>query len=84
MRVVACSSPGGVLIPQRDTIWAALVEANEIYSTHYEDPWRRSNDGFDLEAARQRAVNAVGRHHLTCRAAFERSSSLGHIGLSDR
>ena len=58
--------PGGVLIPQRDTIWAALVEANEIYSTHYEDPWRRSNDGFNLEAARQRAVDAVGRHHLTC------------------
>jgi protein arginine N-methyltransferase 1 len=57
---------GGVLIPQRDTIWAALVEANEIYSTDYEDPWRRSNDGFNLEAARQRGVNAVGRHHLKC------------------
>ena len=56
--------PGGVLIPQRDTIWAALVEANEIYSTDYEDPWRRSNDGFNLEAARQRGVNAVSRHHL--------------------
>jgi len=56
--------PGGVLIPQRDIIWAALVEANEIYSTDYEDPWRRSNDGFNLEAARQRGVNAVSRHHL--------------------
>jgi len=56
--------PGGVLIPQRDIIWAALVEANEIYSTDYEDPWRRSNDGFNLEAARQRCVNAVSRHHL--------------------
>jgi protein arginine N-methyltransferase 1 len=56
--------PGGVLIPHRDTIWAALIEANEIYSTHYEDPWRRSNDGFNLEAARQRRVNTVSRHHL--------------------
>jgi protein arginine N-methyltransferase 1 len=56
--------PGGVLIPQRDTIWAALVEANEIYSTHCEDPWRRSNDGFNLEAARQRRVNTVNRHNL--------------------
>src|SRR5882762_2567167 len=56
--------PGGVLIPQRDTIWAALVEANEIYSAHCEDPWRRSNDGFNLEAARQRRVNISGRHHL--------------------
>jgi len=56
--------PGGVLIPQRDTIWAALVEANEIYSAYYEDPWRRSNDGFNLEAARQRRVNTVSKHHL--------------------
>jgi len=56
--------PGGVLIPQRDTIWASLVEANEIYSAHCEDPWRRSNDGFNLEAARQRRVNISGRHHL--------------------
>jgi protein arginine N-methyltransferase 1 len=56
--------PGGVLIPQRDTIWAALVEANDVYSSHCEDPWRRSNDGFNLEAARQRRVNTVNRHNL--------------------
>src|SRR5882724_7779526 len=56
--------PGGVLVAKRDTIWAALVEANEIYSTHYEDPWRRSNDGFNLGPARQRRVNTVSRHHL--------------------
>jgi protein arginine N-methyltransferase 1 len=56
--------PGGVLIPQRDTVWAALVEANEIYRTHYDDPWRRSNDGFNLEAARQRRVNTISRHQL--------------------
>ena len=56
--------PGGVLIPQRDTIWAALVEANEIYSSHCEDPWRRSNDGFNLEAARHRRVNTFRKYHL--------------------
>jgi predicted RNA methylase len=56
--------PGGVLIPQRDTVWAALVEAKEIYKTDYEEPWRRSNDGFNLEAARHRRVNTVARHHL--------------------
>jgi predicted RNA methylase len=56
--------PGGVLIPQQDTIWAALVEANEIYSTDYDDPWRRSNDGFNMEAARRRRVNTITRHHL--------------------
>jgi protein arginine N-methyltransferase 1 len=56
--------PGGVLIAQRDTIWAALVEANETYSTLYEDPWRRSNDGFNMEAARQRSINTVGTQRL--------------------
>jgi protein arginine N-methyltransferase 1 len=56
--------PGGVLIPQRETIWAALVEANDIYSTHCEDPWRRSSDGFNLGPARQRRVNTVSKHYL--------------------
>jgi hypothetical protein len=56
--------PRGILIPQRDTIWAALVEANDIYSTHCEDPWRRSSDGFNLEPARQKSVNTISRHHL--------------------
>ncbi len=56
--------PGGVLISQRDTIWAALVQADKIYSTLYEDPWRRSNDGFNMEAARQRSVNTIGTQHL--------------------
>lgn len=55
---------GGALIPERDTIWAALVEANEIYNANYEGPWRRSNDGFNMEAARQRRVNAFDRHHV--------------------
>lgn len=56
--------PGGVLIPQRDTIWGALVEANEIYNTDYEDPWRRSNDGFNMEPAWRRCINTISRYHL--------------------
>ena len=56
--------PGGVLIPQRDTIWAALVEALDIYREHYDDAWRLANDGFDMEAARRRTINSFGRHHL--------------------
>jgi len=56
--------PGGVLIPQQDTIWAALVEADEIYSAHYEGPWRRSNDGFNMEPARQRRVNTADGYYF--------------------
>src|SRR4029079_15382588 len=52
--------PGGVLIPQRDIIWAALVEAPDIYHEHCEGAWRSGNDGFDMEAARRRNVNSFG------------------------
>ena len=55
---------GGVLIPQRDTIWAALVEAPDIYHRDYDNAWRSANDGFDMEAARRRTINSFGRHHL--------------------
>ncbi len=56
--------PGGVLIPQRDTIWGALVEAPDIYYEHYDNAWRSANDGFDLEAARHRTINNSGKHHI--------------------
>lgn len=56
--------PGGVLIPQQDTIWAALVEAPGIYHKNYDNAWRSDNDGFDMEAARHRTINGFGRHNL--------------------
>jgi protein arginine N-methyltransferase 1 len=56
--------PDGVLIPQRDTIWAALVEASEIYHKDCENAWRWANDGFDMESARQRAINSSVKHYL--------------------
>jgi len=51
---------GGVLIPQRDTIWAALVEAPDIYHERYDNAWRLDNE-FDMEAARRRTVNGFGK-----------------------
>jgi protein arginine N-methyltransferase 1 len=56
--------PGGALIPQQDTIWAALVEAPDIYHENYDNAWRSANDGFDLEAARRRTINNFSRHRL--------------------
>ena len=42
-------APGGVLIPQSDTLWAAVVQAPELYSRHFggidvreELHWRRN------------------------------------------
>ena len=56
--------PGGVLIPQQDTIWAALVEAPDIYQEHYDNAWRSANDGFDMEAARRRTINSSTRYRV--------------------
>ena len=56
--------PGGVLIPQQDTISAALVEAPDIYHEHCDNAWRSANDGFDMEAARRRNINNFGKYRF--------------------
>jgi len=38
---------GGIMIPQRDTLKAAVIEANEYYS-RLASPWRESVPGVDL------------------------------------
>jgi protein arginine N-methyltransferase 1 len=49
-------APGGVLIPQRDTVWAAVVNAPDLYAPHVV-PWYDNAYGLDLRAARQRTTN---------------------------
>ena len=49
-------APGGTLIPQRDTLWAAIVEAPKPYG-EFVDPWDHNSLGQDLSAARQLIVN---------------------------
>jgi protein arginine N-methyltransferase 1 len=44
-------APGGALLPGRDTVWAALVEAPEAYARLL-GPWRDHARGLDLSAAR--------------------------------
>lgn len=56
--------PGGLLIPGRDSVWAAVVHA----PTHYERllaPWRDTGHGLDLAAARKRVLNRWGKAHIT-------------------
>lgn len=48
--------PEGVLIPQRDVLWAALVEAPEIYSDIV-GPWGENRYGLDLSSARRFVTN---------------------------
>lgn len=50
---------GGVLIPQRDTLWAALVSAPDLYEP-YVKSWEQHNYGFDTAAARRIVMNSWG------------------------
>ena len=49
-------APGGVLIPRRDTLWAALVEAPEQYE-EIVGPWRNRLYDVDLSAGVSKITN---------------------------
>ncbi len=49
-------APGGVLIPGRDRLWAALIEDAKLYRP-YAEPWRRNDYGLDLSAGQPLVVN---------------------------
>lgn len=57
-------APNGLLIPQRDVVWTAVVEAGDMYSRHTR-AWRGVEFGFDMEAARHLAVNTWTRGRIT-------------------
>ena len=48
--------PGGVLIPQKDTLWVAVAEAPNLYERHCA-PWADNNYGLDLGPARRLVLN---------------------------
>ena len=50
-------APGGVLIPQSDTLWAAVVQAPELYSRHFGGIDRDSYE-LKMDAARNIAANS--------------------------
>ncbi len=49
-------APGGVLIPRRDTLWAALLEDPKTYRP-YAEPWLSNDFGLDLSAGQPLVVN---------------------------
>jgi protein arginine N-methyltransferase 1 len=56
-------APGGILIPQRDTVWATVVQAPELYQ-HLVGPWEMNNDELDLHAACQMVTNTWNRERV--------------------
>ncbi len=57
-------APGGVLIPQRDTLWAAVVEAPEAYLPVV-SPWEDGAYGFDMSAGRPIMANSWRKAPVT-------------------
>src|SRR5437899_1036988 len=51
-------APGGTMIPRKDTLWAAIVEAPKPYGEAV-DPWDQNPFGQNLSPARLLAVNGV-------------------------
>lgn len=49
-------APGGTIIPRKDTVWAAIVEAPKAYGDIV-GPWNKNLFGQDLASARMLAVN---------------------------
>jgi protein arginine N-methyltransferase 1 len=45
--------PGGILIPQSDTLMITVVSAEALYKNDYCDPWQNSPYGIDMELVKE-------------------------------
>lgn len=57
-------APGGAMIPACDTVWAAVVDAPDLYE-RFADPWKAGPFGLDMTAARRLGTNTWGKARLT-------------------
>jgi protein arginine N-methyltransferase 1 len=53
-------APGGILIPQRDILWGAVVEAPDLYQRRYARPWQSNDYDLDMRVARPKVVSEPG------------------------
>lgn len=52
---------GGVMIPQRDTLWASVVSSRKPYS-QIVSPWEKYGADFDMSIAKRMSVNNYIKH----------------------
>ncbi len=57
-------APGGILIPQRDTVWVAVAEAEEWYGRKI-NVWDDNCYGLDMSAARRSTTNTLYKIRIT-------------------
>ena len=58
-------APGGLLIPQKDTLWMALVTAPDAYGEMVET-WESDGYGCDFQIVRDKAVNSWRKLRFSC------------------
>ena len=57
-------APRAVMIPQRDILWAAVVESPDIYS-HLVEPWGSDGHRLQMQAARHYVTNTCFKRRVT-------------------
>lgn len=70
--------PEGLLIPQRDSVYLAAVEAPELYSV-YSDPWQEKPFGFDMEYVSSRLTNMYTRGRVGRDGFLSEISPVGEL-----
>src|SRR5688500_1938693 len=67
-------SPGGLMIPARDEVWATVVEAPLLYARKTE-PWENNAFGLDMRPARDVVLNTWTRGRVAGDALLDRKST---------
>ena len=57
-------APHGALIPQADTVWAAVVDAPELYARQT-GPWRSNAYELNMEAAHHMVANTINKARIS-------------------
>jgi protein arginine N-methyltransferase 1 len=57
-------APGGTLIPQRDIVWLAVVDAPDLY-LRQTAPWKENQFDLEMDAAHRIVVNTFTRGQVT-------------------
>jgi protein arginine N-methyltransferase 1 len=70
--------PGGVLIPRRETLWAACAEAFDLHRP-VTTPWSDNKYGIDMRAARELAANQWFRARVPAGALISEPQHCGEI-----
>ena len=73
---------GGVLIPRRDRVWAAVVESPDLHA-HHVAPWGDRTHGLDFRPATELLANTWRRLRMTPDALLSNSECLATLDYRD-